>query len=309
MSRFSPFALALFAVSTCALSQAHVAPGSVGETGWTWPLYIVIPLFTVLILYLIGITKMYRGRSRPSPFGVFYFLLGWTTLFVALDSPIHELSEQLFWVHMTQHELMMLIAAPLLVLAKPAVPFLWALPWKPRQLVATITRLQPMQRTWNAVSAPLTAWLLHAVALWVWHAPALFAATLRSDLVHALQHISFLGTALLFWWTLLGGHGRRLGYGGAVVYVFTTTVHTSVLGALLTFAARPWYTPYFLTAPAWHMSALEDQQIGGLIMWIPAGTLLTIIGLVLLVKWLEHSQRRWEYTQTAALIRTSRSGA
>jgi cytochrome c oxidase assembly factor CtaG len=157
------------------------------------------------------------------------------------------------------------------------------------------------------LSAPLAAWLIHALALWLWHAPVLFIATLNSDLIHALQHISFLGSALLFWWALLENHGGRLGYGGAILYVFTTAVHTSVLGAWLTFAPTVWYTPYAATAPAWHLTALQDQQLGGLIMWIPAGVLLTAIGLGLLMKLVGESERRWQYTQLAALVREARS--
>jgi putative membrane protein len=137
----------------------------------------------------------------------------------------------------------------------------------------------------------------------LWHAPALFAWTLRSDAVHALQHISFLGTALLFWWTLIWRHGGRLGYGQAFLYIFTTAVHTSVLGALLTFAPTVWYTPYASTAPEWGLTALQDQQLGGLIMWVPAGVLLVIVALILFAKWLRESETRWEYTRTAELIR------
>ena len=98
------------------------------------------------------------------------------------------------------------------------------------------------------------------------------------------------------------------GYGGSLIYVFTTILHTSVLGALLTFAPRPWYSSYVITAPAWHLSALEDQQLGGLIMWIPAGTLLLIVALVLLVKWMNESQSRWQYTRLAELGRPLEGG-
>ena len=309
MSLITQLVLQPVGVGTPALLAAHLQLGTLGGAAWTWPTYIIVPLVATGVLYLVGVFKMQRKGSAPRGLLILSFVAGWGALLLALDSPIHELSEQLFWVHMTQHEILMLVAAPLLVLGRPLVPFLWALPSGSREAVAGVMRSTPVKCTWFAVSAPLTAWLLHAAALWLWHAPALFAATLRSDAIHAAQHISFLGTALLFWWTLLENHGRRLGYGGAVLYVFTTTVHTSVLGALLTFSSRPWYSPYFLTAPAWHISALEDQQIGGLIMWIPAGTLLTIIALVLLVKWLQDSQQRWEYTRTAELIRASRSGA
>jgi putative membrane protein len=300
--------VAISAVMTAAPALAHESAPEAGTVGWTWPSYIILPLIATAILYLLGLLKMKRRGTRLQILPIVCFAAGWTSLLIALDSPIHEISEQLFWVHMTQHEILMLVSAPLLVLSRPMVPFLWALPVGIRDSVAAIGRSRLFKRTWLVISAPVATWLLSAAALWVWHAPALFDATLRSDAMHAAQHISFLGTALLFWWALLESHGGRLGYGGAVVYVFTTAIHTSVLGALLTFAPRVWYSPYVATAPAWNLTALEDQQIGGLIMWIPAGTLLTIIGLLLLVKWVNESQRRWEYTRTAALLRGSAGG-
>jgi cytochrome c oxidase assembly factor CtaG len=249
-----------------------------------------------------------RG-AKLHPFSIVCFAGGWLSLLLALNSPMHEISEQLFWVHMTQHEILMLISAPLLVLSQPAAPMLFALPERWRAPVANVSKIKIIERAWLLISAPIAAWLLHAAALWVWHAPKLFDATLQSEWVHAAQHISFLGTALLFWWTLFHKHAGRLGYGGAILYVFTTAVHTSVLGALLTFAPHAWYAPYTQTAQLWGLNALQDQQIGGLIMWIPAGTLLTIVALVLLAKWMSHSDTRWEYTRAAALIRTSQGVA
>ena len=279
------------------------------SAGWTWPPYIILPLIATALLYAIGVIKMQHRGCAPRAWPMVCFAAGWTFLLFALDSPIHEISEQLFWVHMTQHEMLMLISAPLLVLSRPLVSFVWAMPVRGRESIAGFARSRMFKRVWLAISAPIAAWFLHAAALWLWHAPALFTATLRSDAVHAAQHISFLGSALLFWWALLNHHVGRLSYGGAVLYVFTTAIHTSVLGALLTFAPRVWYSPYLATAPAWHFTALEDQQLGGLIMWVPAGTLLAIVGLLLIVKWMNESQRRWEYSRTAALIRGSAGGS
>ena len=128
---------------------------------------------------------------------------------VTLDSPMHELSEQLFWVHMTQHEALVLVSAPLLVLGRPLVPFLWALPAPWRNAAGDVSKSRAFKRAWLWISAPVSAWLLHAAALWAWHAPVLFTAAVENDFWHAAQHISFLGTALLFWWALLDGHGGR----------------------------------------------------------------------------------------------------
>jgi cytochrome c oxidase assembly factor CtaG len=110
--------------------------------------------------------------------------------------------------------------------------------------------------------------------------------------VHALQHTSFLGTALLFWGSLLNGHMGTRSYGKGILYVFTTAIHTSILGALLTFAATPWYPIYQRTTVFWGLSPLEDQQLGGLIMWVPAGLVYIVVGLWLFAAWIRDSDRR-----------------
>jgi putative membrane protein len=298
-------ALSVIALLTSASAQAEAARVSLRD--WTWPPAIVCALILTAALYSTGLAKMFRhGADRKlhvQP--MVYFVVGWASLVIALDSPIHELGEQLFWVHMTQHEILMLVSAPLLVLSRPLVPFLWALPDSIRMKVVGVGRNRIVSSSWRLVSAPFGAWLLSALALWMWHAPALFDGTLHSEWIHAAQHSTFFLTALLFWWPL-ANRQFVLGYGGALVYVFTTALHTSILGALLTFAPRAWYASYLTSAPEWGISALEDQQIGGLIMWIPAGTLLLIVSLVLLVKWLKASDTRWEYTRMAALAHHSK---
>jgi putative membrane protein len=141
------------------------------------------------------------------------------------------------------------------------------------------------------LTRPLVAWTLHAVALWGWHVPAFFQATLVDRTVHNFQHISFFVTALLFWSSLFGARSREAN-GAAVLYLFTTMVHSSVLGALLTFASRPWYPAYLETAPLWGFTALEDQQLGGLIMWVPASLVYVAVGLSLLARWISDPSRR-----------------
>ena len=299
--------LALTAAPVWAASDATgVSPTS----GWIWPPAIVGALAITAILYIIGTVRMLRRSARPRQHAttIAFFAAGWISLLIALDSPLHEIGEQLFWVHMLQHEILMLISAPLLVLGRPLVPFLWALPQRWRERAASIGRARSFRSVWDGFASPVSAWLISALGLWVWHLPWLFDQTLQNDWMHAAQHTTFLLTALLFWWPLTNPTSR-FGYGAAIIYVFTTALHTSILGALLTFAPRPWYSPYLATAPLWHWTALEDQQLGGLIMWIPAGTLLIAVGLWLLVKWLNQSQLRWQYTQMAELTRLSQGGS
>ena len=137
----------------------------------------------------------------------------------------------------------------------------------------------------------MIASLVHALALWIWHVPVLFEATLTSDAVHALQHALFFGTAVMFWQAVLFGERRAVDYGLAVLYLFLTAMHSGALGALITFASEPWYASYTTTA-AGRLSPLEDQQLGGLIMWIPAGMIYVVAGLVLFAAWLRESDRR-----------------
>jgi cytochrome c2 len=193
---------------------------------------------------------------------------------------------------MAQHEMLMLVAAPLLVLGRPLQAFLWALPPSQRETVGAWTRRPSVSTGWHAASGPAAACALHALALWIWHVPALFEAALADDLVHGLQHASFLVTAALFWWGMVQGRYGRLGYGVSVVYVFVTAVHSSLLGALVTLADGLWYPSYLEDARVWQVDALQDQQLAGLLMWIPSGLVFIGFGLALFAAWLGESERR-----------------
>ncbi len=124
------------------------------------------------------------------------------------------------------------------------------------------------------------------MALWLWHIPTLFVAALNDLSIHAWQHISFLVTALLFWWSVLGAATRKE-QGIALASLFTTMVHTGALGALLTLACAPWYGHYLNTTSLFGLSALEDQQLRGLIMWVPAGEVYIVCGLAMAKRWIE----------------------
>ena len=256
---------------------------------WSLDPGIALPLAISGGLYLRG-ARASRGLTRAQ---VACFWSGWAVLLCALLSPLHEFGEQLFWAHMVQHEILMLIAAPLLVLSRPLVPLLWGMPLTWRRAAGRAAKVRIVHRAWHFLTEPFTAWCVHAAALWIWHAPYLFQATLRSEWVHAAQHSSFFLSALFFWWSLFHASGR-LGYGAAVVYVFTTAIHTSILGALLTFAPYVLYPAYNATAPRWGWSALEDQQTGGLIMWVPAGLVYLGVGLALFAAWLRESDAMLE---------------
>jgi cytochrome c oxidase assembly factor CtaG len=204
---------------------------------------------------------------------------------------------------MTQHEVLMLVAAPLLVLGRPLVVFLWALPLKWSRRIGNLAKISSINRSWKILTIPLVAWVVHAIALWTWHIPLLFEAVQRNEAIHTTQHLSFLISALLFWWALIHGPQGAMGYGAAVLYLFTTSIHSGALGALLTIAGSVWYPSYTDLTASWGLTPLEDQQLGGLIMWIPAGLVYLIAGLALFAGWLREADLRAERRERLEPVR------
>ncbi|MDB6005320.1 MAG: hypothetical protein JWR15_2307 [Prosthecobacter sp.] len=263
--------------------------------GWQTEPWLALSLIVPLILYAIGTLRLWK-RMRLSrgvnPTRLPCFLSGWLILVLALMSPLHPLGNELFYAHMIQHELLMIVAAPLLVLGRPLVPMMWGMPHALRQGLARCFR----SRVWDTITTwlvqPLVAWMAHALILWLWHLPSWFEAALHNDFVHALQHVAFLGSALIFWQSIVHSRRGALSYGAAVLFLFTTALHSGLLGALLALAGSPWYRSYLATSPAWGLSPLEDQQLGGLIMWIPAGLVYLVAALAFFAAWLQMSERR-----------------
>ena len=264
-------------------AQAH-ANGSFSQW-WLWPLLLICA-----VLYAVGVRRVWQvsgGARGIAVWRVCAFSAGGLALAGALTDRLDGLAQVSFAAHMAQHEILMLVAAPLLVLGSPLAAFVWALPPASRQAVARPLHGRWWQSWWLWLVTPLIAWSVHAVALWAWHAPAWFEAGLRHEWVHNLQHASFLFSALLFWWALV----RRRPDGIAVLYVLTTLLHTGFLGALLTFAPSVWYPSYADARNPWGIAALDDQQLGGLIMWVPAGAIFIAAGLLLLAQWLRTLER------------------
>jgi putative membrane protein len=254
---------------------------------------IITSLLIAAALYARGVVALWSHPERRGVqvWEVMSFAVGCTVIAAALLSPLHEASEQLFSAHMIQHELLMVLAAPLLVMGRPMIVMLWAVPSGARRSIGRAVRAPAWRATWHAVSRPFDAWLIHGLVIWCWHAPVLFQAALRNEVAHGVQHISFLASALLFWWAILNPR-RRASLGLSIVYLFTTAVHTAVLGALMTFARAPWYPAYAGGAALWGLSPVEDQQLAGLIMWIPASFVYLIAALAIVRQWLKHSEVR-----------------
>jgi putative membrane protein len=306
-------AITLAALETTSLAhpgEQHIDPQN-WTRAWSWEPGVVVPVILTLLLYAIGVSRIYaRNRRNPAipVWQIVTFAAGWFTLVVALNSPLHKMGSVLFSAHMSQHELLMVVAAPLLVLGRPLIPFLFAMPERVRERLGTFSRLKAVRSVWLWITGPLIVWAIHGITLWIWHLPSLYQATLDRESIHAAQHTTFLVSALLFWWTLIHGRYGRLGYGVAFLYVFTTALHTSILGALLTFAQQLWYPIYEGRTLPWNLTALEDQQLGGLIMWIPSGTVFIVVGLAMFAAWIGESEKRAQYSYTHEIAKMPAGG-
>jgi cytochrome c oxidase assembly factor CtaG len=251
-------------------------------------------LAVIAFVYVRGEWRLSRGtppgdaRRRRSA----CFWLGWLALAVSLGPPLEAWTGGSFAAHMAQHEIMMLVAAPLMVVARPYGVILWGLPQPLADVLARLMQARGTRRVALSLCSPIVAWLLHAAVLWSWHVPPAFEAALANAPVHWIQHITFFLSAVIFWWSVFAPGPLAERRGAAIVSVFTTAVHTSLLGTLLTFSTRAWYPTYSLAANPWGLGAVEDQQLGGLIMWIPGGTVFLLAGLALTAMWLKDAEKR-----------------
>ena len=294
MSKTRLAAITILIVPRIALAHGG-KPHTWSDLWWSWSFEPLVLMGLILTgwLFVRGTINLWRKSGKGH--GVRYweaaaFAAGWLSLLIALISPLHAWGRVLFSAHMTQHEVLMLVAAPLLVLSRPLIAFTSALPPSWSRGAGKVAKTRWLSGAWRFLTIPFAAWLIHALALWFWHIPKLFDAVLKNEVVHTLQHFSFLASALLFWWALI--HGRRglMGYGAAVLYVFTTSLHSGFLGAFITFSTALWFPSYLGLTDSWGLTPLEDQQLGGLIMWIPASIVYIISGLALFAGWLRESE-------------------
>jgi putative membrane protein len=257
---------------------------------WSFEPGVIAPLALTALVYARGaresLSRAKRSKGTATREAIL-FACGFTVLTLALVSPIHSAGDALFSAHMIQHELLIAVAAPLLVLGKPAIPLIWGLPVSMRRPVGGFFASAPVSGAWSVLTWPGVAFLLHAAAIWIWHAPIFFDASVQSEAAHAAQHFSFLATALLFWWSIFNAAHRRSCHGFAIFSLFLTGIHTTLLGALLAVAETPIYHAYNdVTTMRWGLSALADLNFGGIIMWVPGSVVYMAAALYLMLGFL-----------------------
>lgn len=246
-----------------------------------------IALFTAAYFYALGpLRRRYGWAETVDRRQVAYFVAGTVVLFFALCSPLDTLGDDyLFSAHMIQHMLLAIVVPPLWLLGTPE--------W----MLAPLFKRPNVLRVAKWLTLPVVAFGALNADLWLWHAPALYDATLANAQVHILEHLTFIVFGVLFWWPVLSPVRAlpRISSAFGVLYSFLACQPMVALGALITFAASPLYAPYVAAPRIWGSTALGDQQLGGLIMWLPTNIPYVICLSVLFFRWVgEHDRAERE---------------
>jgi putative membrane protein len=251
------------------------------------------------LLYSLGARHSAHPRSGPDRWRTASFVAGLGTIVVALDSPIDDLAEQLLWVHMVQHILLLVVAPPLLALARPWNRMWHGLPLGFRRRTARVVtqspRLAPLRHAAGILQDPVPSWLAFNVTFLAWHVPAAYDATLQSQFVHALEHATFFGTALLFWTRVIDSPPWRSSLADVprAIYLGLAMVVSWVLAITFAVSTGPVYAPYAAEASRpGGITALADQQLAAGVMWVPGSIPLAIAILFVIYRWLQPKRPR-----------------
>ncbi len=265
---------------------------------WNWQPSIILGTIVVIGLYLYA-TGPLRERFFPqeslSVRQAILFLLGVNIIFLSLFSPLDALGDDyLFSAHMVQHLCLTIVGPPLLVAGTPA--------W----LVQPLLRKPQLLRIGRFLTYPLVAFILYNANFWLWHVPTLYDMTLYDPNLHLLEHLTFIVLSVIYWWPVFSPMTEglpRLGMGGQILYIFLGGMPTVALGAGLTFSS-PLYTPYIYAPRLWGISAATDQQLGGLIMWVPANIAYIVVASVLFLRWMLAQERRQQAEEARLYVQS-----
>lgn len=284
------------------MTLLHVAGSATAEptsltllTSWSWRLEVLILLGGLGTMYVAGWTRLRRHASTDASVGrLVAHLAGLLALVAALLSPIDALADRLLTMHMVQHELLTMIAPPLLLLGNPLVVSLWALGRRPRRRLGAL--LAPggwIRRVLGPVTSMPVALPIYATVLWGWHLPAAYQAALGSDVLHDLEHLSFFVAGLLFWWPIVNPapYLRRPSYGFRLLYIAAAVGVTMVPAMVVGVFVRQVLYPHYAAAPSvWGLTARDDQALGWGVMGVVDGLAYVIAFLAVVMRMAMHEE-------------------
>jgi putative membrane protein len=283
-----------------------MTPHDVWRT-WSFQPVVLAGLGVAAWAYGRGVRALWHGGGVGRgirPLRAVAFGAGLVAVVAALVSPLDAAADHLLSAHMAQHLLLVVVAAPLLVTGSPVLAMSRVLPRGWPRASRRWGRSRSMRLVGRTLTHPVSSLFLVTGVLWAWHLPSPYEAAVENPILHVVEHGSFLGTALLFWWVALQPSGpRRLARGADVLYVFGGALQSGALGALLTFASSPIYPLYAHRTAAWGISPIADQQLAGLLMWVPSFLVYLLVAGGLFVGWLRASEREARRSDERSRIR------
>ncbi len=281
----------IFLMSLWTAYPVHAHGGISGNLWHHWAWQDLPWLLLIGGVYTLGLHALWRRAGTGSGISLgraTAFAVAWIVLFIAIVSPLDAFSEELFSVHMVQHLLLMLVSAPLFVIGRFQLALAWAFP---ARWTSAIWKEWKWKQAWKFLTRPMTACLLHAAAIWIWHLPRLYEASILNEWLHFLEHASFFLSAWLFWQVFANltenvRTGGSANFGLGIFMVFGIMLVSGFLGVLITFSPYVWYPIHVHETALYGLTALEDQQLAGTIMWVPAGVVYVASALGALGRWL-----------------------
>jgi len=276
-------------------------------SSWEWRPEVLLVIVPLGVMYFVGwwrVRHLSAHQKLANGWRLASYEGGLGILLLALCSPIDRLGGQLFFMHMVQHMLMIMFAAPMLLLAEPFPFFLWSLPLSLRLPLAHLFERDSLfRRALTQVTKPLAAWLIYLTVFLGWHDPNAYDAALTYGWLHNIEHISFFLAALIFWWPIIGCAPHihpRFPVWGKLAFLIGSIPPNMALGVSIAFASGVLY-PYYSSAPhIFRFTVMEDQQLAGAIMWIQGSEMyimisLFVLGRLFLVKGKERPlDRTWD---------------
>jgi len=278
-------AATLFLTCLTPQSHAHVAAGDNVLAHWHWRWDVVSVLLVFGTIYSRGWLRLRKIAGVTKLFQPVFYGLALGAIGCALVSPLDDLASYLLIAHMVQHELLMMIAPPLILLANPLPTLLWGLGENLRsQISRLLTRDSIIRQVVNFQGRMPVAWSLYVVNLWVWHHPAFYEAALRDSWIHDIEHILFFLTALVFWWPVIRPVSRPapLQDGIRIFYLFLAATQDAILSGLIALSSKILYPHYETALRLWNLTPQEDQTGGGIVMFA-VGSMTYLIAILALV--------------------------
>jgi putative membrane protein len=285
----------LLAGASTVLAHDGLAAGQNPLTAWnTNP----IPSFGLILaayLYLTGLSRWNRPTHPISRWQKTSFFAGLVVIFIALQSPIDAIAGHMFSFHQFQHILIRMVAPLLILGGAPLTPMLRGLPpWALLGVVRPIVSNPLARSAYYRLTNPVVATLIFLVVLYLWQVPVNMNLALRNSLVHEFMHATMMFSGFLFYWLVIDPkpHRSRMHYGLRVLYLGLIVIPNTMLGVALVFANAPLYSAYVEAGQLFGISAIDDQQIGGLMLWVPGDMMSILAAGIVMILWYQKEEEQ-----------------